>query len=326
MTHETIKTRVVGVDIKIERTTVAVIDVRGNIIAMKSFPTGDNPNIGDFSSRLSEEVIRLVEDHGGYESIRSMGICCPSSNYMTGCIENAANLPWKGVVPLAAMMRDRLGMAVALGNNAYARALGESAFGVAHGMKDFVLITLGSGLGSCAFVGGHYLSGSDGFAGEVGHTCAVEDGRECGCGRKGCLEMYCSRRGVLMTARELMAACSTPSKMRQTESLTPELIASFCEMGDELAIETLRRTGMMLGIGMSSYASIINPEAFIFTGSVSRLGDWLLDPAWESFNEHVFHNIQGRVRFLVSQFNESEANLLGASVLAWNVKEYSLFK
>lgn len=326
MIHETIKTRVVGVDIEIDTTTLAVIDVRGDIIASESFNTGTNPNIGDFASVLSERVVTLVENNGGYESIRSLGICCPSANYMTSCIENAPNLPWKGVVPLAAMMRDRLGLAVALGNNAYARGLGELAFGVAHGMKNFVLMTLGGGVGSCIFVNGQYYPGGDGFAGEIGHSLAHHDGRQCGCGNSGCLEMYCSRKGILLTAQEVMSESDKPSKMRLTEDLTPEIIVSFCEMGDELAIETMRRTGDVLGSALSVYATIINPEAFIFTGSVSHLGDWLFDPAWESFNDHVFHNIKGKVKFLSSQFDEKEANMLGASVLAWNVKEYSLFK
>lgn len=138
--------------------------------------------------------------------------------------------------------------------------------------------------------------------------------------------MYCSKKGILMTAQEVMEERTEPSKMRLTEALTPELIVTFCEMGDELAIETMRRTGETLGIGLANYGTIINPEAFIFTGSVSHAGDWLLDPAWESFNAHVFHNIKSKVKFLSSQFEEREANLLGASVLAWNVKEYSLFK
>jgi glucokinase len=326
MIHETIKTRVVGVDIQIDTTTLAVIDVRGNIIARESFNTGTNPNIGDFASILSERVMSIVEQNGGYESIRSLGICCPSANYMTACIENAPNLPWKGVVPLAAMMRDRLGLAVALGNNAYARGLGELAFGVAHGMKDFVLLTMGGGVGSCIFINGQYYAGHDGFAGEIGHSMARHNGRLCGCGNKGCLEMYCARKGIRMTAQEVMAESDKPSKMRLIEDLTVDQIVAFCDMGDELAIETLRRTGHVLGETLANYATTVNPEAFIFTGSVSRCGDWLFDPAWESFNEHIFQNIKGKVKFLLSQFDEREANLLGASVLAWNVKEYSLFK
>ena len=326
MIYEMTKTRVVGVSISLERTTTAVVDVRGNIIAKDDFPTGNNPNVGDFASRLSENIVNLVEANGGYESIRSVGICCPSANFQTGSIVNAPNLPWKGVVPLAAMIRDRMGLAVALGNNAHVRALGEQAYGVAHGMKDFILITLGSGMGSCIVSNGLPHLGRDGFAGEIGHSCAKHGGRQCGCGNKGCLEMYTSWKGLVLTARELMAESREPSKMREVEDLTADIISSLCNEGDALAVEVIRRTGYMLGIGLANYASMINPEAIIITGSVARLGERLLDPALEAFNSHVFHNIEGKVKFLLSHFDENEANLLGASVLAWNVKEYSLFK
>ena len=325
MTHESMKTRVVGVDIRLERTTTAIIDVRGNIIAKDEFPTGDSPNVSDFTSVLSENIINLVEANGGYESIRSVGICCPSANFQTGCVENAPNLPWKGVVPLAAMVRDRMGLAVALGNNAHVRALGEHAYGMAHGMRDFIVVTLGNGVGSCIFSNGTAHLGRDGFAGEIGHSCAQRDGRQCGCGNKGCLEMYTSGKGVVMTAKELLAESDQPSLMRQADNLSASLISSFCDQGDALAIETMRRTGYILGIGLANYASIVNPEAIIFTGGVAHAGNYLFDPMEESFNAHVFHNIQGKVKFFVSQIEDSEANLLGASVLAWSVKEYSLF-
>ncbi len=326
MTYEIIKPRVIGVDISLERTTTAVVDVRGNVHARADFLTGDNPNIGDFASRLSENIVNLVETNGGYDSIRSIGICCPSANFLTGCIENAPNMPWKGVVPLAAMMRDRMGLAVALGNNAHVRALGEQAYGVAHGMKDFILVTLSSGFGSCIVSNGQPHLGCDGFAGEIGHTCAVQGGRLCGCGNKGCLEMYTSSKGIVMTAKEVMGESHEPSKMREVGELSVDVISSLCNQGDTLALEVMRRTGYMLGVGLANYASMINPEAIIFTGDVVRAGDCLLDPTIEAFNSHVFHNVEGKVKFLISQFDESEANLLGASVLAWNVKEYSLFK
>ena len=326
MIYEMTKTRVVGVNISLESTTTAVVDVRGNVIAKDDFPTGDNPNVGDFASRLSENIVNLVEANGGYEIIRSVGICCPSANFLTGCIENAPNLPWKGVVPLAAMMRDRMGLAVALGNNAHVRALGEQAYGLAHGMKDFILITLGSGMGSCIFSNGQPHLGRSGFAGEIGHTCAKQGGRLCGCGNRGCLEMYTSRRGIVQTAKELMAESSEPSKMRDVEALSADIVSALCNEGDVLALEVMRRTGYMLGVGLANYASMVNPEAIIFTGKVARYGDCLLNPAIDAFNSHVFHNVEGKVKFLLSHFDESEANLLGASVLAWNVKEYSLFK
>lgn len=326
MTYEIIKTRVVGVDISLERTTTAVVDVRGNVYATDDFLTGSNPNVGDFASRLSENIVNLVEANGGYESIRSIGICCPSANFLTGCIENAPNMPWKGVVPLVAMMRDRMGLAVALGNNAHVRALGEQAYGVAHGMKDFILVTLSSGLGSCIVSNGQPHLGCDGFAGEIGHTCAVVGGRLCGCGNKGCLEMYTSSKGIVMTAKEVMAESHEPSKMREVEELSVDIISSLCNQGDALALEVMHRTGYILGVGLANYASMVNPEAIIFTGDVIHAGNCLLDPTIEAFNSHVFHNVEGKVKFLISQFDESEANLLGASVLAWNVKEYSLFK
>lgn len=320
------KTRVVAVDIRLERTTTAIIDVRGSILARDEFSTGDSANVGDFTSLLSENIVNLVENNGGYESIRSIGICCPSANFMTGCIENAPNLPWRGVVPLAAMMRDRMGLAVALGNNAHVRTLGEHAYGVAHGMKNFILITLGGGMGSCIFSNGVPHLGRDGFAGEIGHTCAKLDGRQCGCGNKGCLEMYTSAKGVVLTAKEVLAESDAPSMMRQVEHLSSSIVASLCERGDALATETMRRTGYWLGVGLANYASIVNPEAIVLTGGVIHAGDYLLEPMEASFNAHVFHNIEGKVKFLVSQFNDSDANLLGASVLAWQVKEYSLFK
>lgn len=328
MTHENIKTRVVGVNINLERTAMAVVDVRGNMEVREEFPTGTNTNIGDYASLLSEKIVNMVEGHGGYETIRSVGVCCPSANFMSGCIENAANLPWKGIIPLAAMMRDRLGLAVALGNNAHVRALGEHAYGVAHGMKDFILVTIGSGLGSCVFSNGMPHLGLGGFAGEIGHTCARHGGRPCGCGNRGCLEMYVARKGIRLTAAEVLAEHKEASPLRDVElaTLQPDQLRAFCDQGDPLAIEVMRRTGYLLGIGLANYASVINPEAIVFTGNVVHTGNWLLDPAYESFNSHVFHNIEGKVRFLTSHIDESEANLLGASVLAWNVKEYSLFK
>jgi glucokinase len=267
-----------------------------------------------------------VEQNGGYETIRSVGMCSPSGNYRTSSIENAPNMPWKGVVPLAAMLRDRLGMAVALANNAHAMALGEQTFGAAHGMRDFAVISMGHGLGSCFFSNGLVHLGNDGFAGEVGHACFIPNGRLCGCGKRGCLETYCAANGIVTTAKEVMKERSEPSMMREVETLSPKIIQNFCDLGDVLAIETYRRTGYWLGMGLANYASILNPEAFIFTGGVAQAGKWLFEPANEAFEEHVFHNIQGKVKFLVSNLENRTRNMLGASVLAWNVKEYSLFK
>jgi glucokinase len=326
MIQDQLKTRVVGVDIDVDTTACAVVDIRGNILGQCSFVTSDYNSIGDFVSVLTEHIIQLSEANGGYENIRSVGISIPSGNFKTGCIENAPNLPWKGVVPLAAMLRDQLGMAVALANNAHVMALGEQAFGAAHGMRDFVVVSLGSGMGSCIFSNGNVHLGADGFAGEVGHSCIKPGGRQCGCGKQGCLETYTAWRGILTTAKEVMEESPEPSKMRMVEQLTPKIIAEFCEQGDALAIETYRRTGYMLGVGLANYASVVNPEAFIFAGPISKAGRWLLEPASNSFEDHVFHNLEGKVKLVLSTIDDDVRNVLGASVLAWEVKEYSLFK
>ena len=326
MIQNGIKTRVVGVDISLERTSIGIVDIRGEIIAKDCFVTSEHPYIGDYLSVLCEHILNLVEANGGYDSIRSVGICSPSGNYRTCSIENAPNMPWKGVVPLAAMLRDRLGLAVALANNAHAMALGEQAFGSAHGMCDFAIISIGHGLGSCFFSNGLVHLGNDGFAGEFGHTCFIPNGRLCGCGKRGCLEAYTAANGIVLTAKEVMAERSEPSMMRNVERLSPKIIQDFCELGDELAIETYRRTGYYLGLGLANYASILNPEAFVFTGGIAQAGKWLFEPANESFEEHVFHNTKGRVKFMTSTLENRTRNMLGASVLAWGVKEYSLFK
>ena len=326
MIQNGIKTRVVGVDISLERTSIGIVDIRGNIIATDCFVSSEHPYIGDYVTVLCEHIMNLVDQNGGYESIRSVGVCAPSGNYRTSSIENAPNMPWKGVVPLAAMLRDRLGMAVALANNAHAMALGEQTFGAAHGMRDFAVISIGHGLGSCFFSNGIVHLGNDGFAGEVGHTCFIPNGRQCGCGKRGCLETYTAANGIVMTAQEVLAERPEPSMMRQVERLSPKLIQELCEQGDELAIETYRRTGYCLGLGLANYASVLNPEAFVFTGGIAQAGKWLFEPANEVFEEHVFHNLQGKVRFLVSNLENRTRNMLGASVLAWGVKEYSLFK
>ena len=322
-----IKTRVVGVDIRDVRTTYAVVDIRGEIIAMDYFMTMDYPDVSDYVSALSEKIIMLVEENGGYELVRSVGMSAPSANFMTGCIENAANMPWKGVIPLAAMLRDRLGLAVALANDAHVTALGEKAFGSAHGLKDFVVVSIShGGLGSCIFMDGKPHLGVNGFAGEVGHSCVEVGGRECGCGRRGCLETYCSDKGLVKTVEELLQAEELPSALKGLKNISVQSVAYYCDQGDQVAIEAMRRLGFMLGLGLANYASILNPEAIILTGDMMQAGKWLLKPMRKSFDEHVFHNIQGETRLLVSILKEGERDVLGASALAWDVKEYSLFK
>ena len=322
-----IKTKVVGVDISNELTTYAIVDVRGNILAEDSFPTQDYPDVNNFVTSLSEKIVMLVEANGGYETIRSIGVSSPSASSVSGCIENAANLPWKGVVPLSAMLRDRIGLAVGLSNDAHVSALGEYTFGSAHGMRNFIIVSLGVGIGSCFFAEGDEHQGHSGYAGEFGHTCVAPDsGRLCGCGHRGCLEAYVGAKGIVLTAQEVMQESDKTTLMRDLEKLSPRTIAECCDKGDELAIEVYRRTGHVLGLGLANYASIVDPEAIILTGGVSHAGKWIVDPAYESFENHVFGNLRGKVKILTSQLNDRERDVLGASALAWSVPEYSLFK
>ena len=327
MIDDKIKSKVIGINVDTTTTTIAVVDLRGNIVAQDSIPTQNFPNVNNFVEALSERVVMLAENNGGYENIRSVGMCAPSANYLTGCIENAANMPWKGIVPIAAMLRDSIGLAVALGNDAHVTALGEWAYGVAHGMDNFIVVTLvGSGLGSCFFSNGQAHLGSEGFAGEFGHTCIEDGGRQCSCGRKGCLEEYVSTRGIIQTARDLMEASDAPSTLRQLPELTLDAIAACADQGDEMAKEVWKRTAEILGRALSNYASVINPEAIVLTGMLINYVDRMWPAMEKAFLENVFGNIRDKVKVVVSKINDHERNVLGASALAWKVKEYSLFK
>ena len=326
MEEENIKLRVMGIDISNEMTTYAIVDLRGNIIAEDNFVTTDYLNINQFVTKLTDCMVELMEAKGGFMSVRSVGISCPSANFLTGCIVNAPNLPWKGTIPLAAMVRDRLGLAVAVANDAHVSALAEYTYGTAHGMEDFVIVSLGIGLGSCFFSRGRGHRGFRGFAGEVGHACIIDHGRKCGCGKEGCLEAYCATHGIIQTAKELMAESNEPSLMRDIDNLTPRDITECCEKDDELAKEVYRRTGYLLGLGLANYACIIDPQLVVVTGGISKAGKWLMEPARKSFNEHVFGNMRDNIKIVTSLMNNREREVLGAAALAWTIPEYSLFK
>jgi len=326
MNNNIIKRHVVGVDVSTDLTTYAIVDVQGVILAKESFPTSDYPNVNEYVSVLSEKILMLVESNGGYESVRSVGISAPSGNFLTGSMENAANMPWKGHVPLAAMLRDRLGLAVALGNDAHVTAVGEKVFGAARGLSNFIVVTIShGGLGSCVFIDGHPHLGSEGFAGEFGHICINENGRQCSCGRRGCLEEYASARGLAKTVRELIRNGRT-SILQDTEDLTPQAIADACEKGDEVAIEAFQTTGRILGNALATYASLVDPESIILTGGMTVYSKWMLDVMKGTFEANIFQNLKGKVKIVNSPLNNNERDVVGASALAWEVKEYSLFK
>jgi glucokinase len=216
---------------------------------------------------------------------------------------------------------------VALGNDAHITTLGEHVYGTAHGMQNFIVVSFGhGGIGSCMYSNGMPHLGSNGSAGEIGHTCIVDGGRLCSCGRHGCLEAYASDRGIIQTARELMDESDQPSLMRSLEELTVKAIALCCDQGDELALEVFHRTGEVLGIALANVASILDPEAVILADQPADVFKWLLEPTKEVFNRNVFGNIRDKVRLVISDLNNNERDVLGAAALAWTVKEYSLFK
>lgn len=322
----TVKSRVIGVDVSKDQTTYAIVDVRGNIIAKDFFPTSDYPEINKFVDVLCGRIFELAVNNGGIEQIRSVGVSVPSGNFATGCIENSPNMPWKGTVPLAALMRDRLGLAVAVGNDSHVIALGEHMFYGAHGFKEFAIVTIGHGLGNAFFSKNTIHLGANGFAGELGHTCVQDHGRKCECGLEGCLETYVAAKGIVRTAREMMEESDEPSMMRDFAKLSPKDITFCCDSGDKMAIEVYRRTGYLLGIGLANFAAICDPEAIILTGGITKAGKWLIEPTTQSFNEHLFHNLRGKTRLIQSTISSRERDVLGASALAWEVKEYSLFK
>lgn len=317
--------RVIGIDITATKATYAVVDVRGNIIARDSFLLDEYKDVNRFVLALSEKLVELIMANGGFERFRSVGIGAPSATFRTGSIENASNLPWKGVIPLSVMLRDSLGLAVAVGNDCHVAGLAEHTFGCAHGMKDFIVINLDDGFGSIIFSNGMAHLGAHGFAGEIGHACAIHNGRQCTCGNKGCLEAYTAKRGVEQTAREMLETWDKPSLLHDVEKLTTSEIIRCCDEGDELAQIVYRRTAGALGHGLANYASIFDPEAIILTGGVTKAGKWLMEPLVESFNSHVFPNLIGRTKFMFSAIDDEDRNILGASVLAWEIKEYSLF-
>lgn len=325
MEQTTLKTKVIGAHINPDITRIGIVDSRANILAETQFSTTDYPDISDYVDKFCSVVTEFLVDNNCFEDIRSIGISCSNANFKTECIENANNLPWKGIVPITSMLRDRLGIAVAIGNNCHAASLAEAHYGCAHGVNEFIYLNIGFGVGGYMFVRGKEHLGANGFAGEIGHTCVKDGGRQCECGLRGCLETYVSVKGIQKTAHEIMDESDKPSLMRNAEKLSPDVLVDFCERGDELAIETFRRTGYILGMGLATFSTMFDPELIIIGGILSKAGHWLIDPACESYDKHVFRNIKNKVKLVISTMPNGEREIIGASALAWQVKAYSLF-
>lgn len=310
----------VGIDIGGTNSKLGLADQNGVLFAESSISTTDYHEIDGFIAALHAEVVKMVENSGGQFEIVGVGIGAPNANYHTGCIENAANLVWKGNVPVVDKMRAYFpNIPVLMTNDANAAAIGEMIFGGAKGMKDFVLITLGTGVGSGFVANGEMIYGHDGFAGELGHTIIVRGGRSCGCGRKGCLETYTSAQGIKRTVFELLAERPWDSPLKKVcyDELTSEMIYKAAKTGDPLAIETFEVTGRILGEALADMVAITSPEAIFMFGGLARAGEFIFDPVRRHMEANLLYNYKGKVKVLPSKLEGKNIAVLGASALAW---------
>lgn len=327
MTQENlIKPYVIGLDLGGTNSVFGIVDSRGDIKATTAIKTQGYETVDEYVEASVEALQIIIDQVGGIDKIKAMGIGAPNGNYYTGTIEFAPNLSWghNGIVPLAKMFSDKLGIPVALTNDANAAAIGEMTYGVARGMKNFIVITLGTGVGSGIVINGQLVYGSDGFAGELGHVIMNRvNGRPCGCGRKGCLEAYCSATGVARTARELVETTDEPSLLRDMPAadITSLDVSIAASKGDALAKRIYEFTGNMLGEACADFAAFSSPEAFIFFGGLTKAGALLMDPIKKAYEENVLNIFKGKAKFLVSGLDGSSAAVLGASAVGWDINE-----
>lgn len=317
------KSLVIGLDLGGTNSVFGVVDSKGEIIATTSIKTQAYPSVDQYVMESVKAVKQIAEQVGGMEKIRAMGIGAPCGNYYKGTIEHAANLVWaKGIVPLANMFVNELGIPVVVTNDAKAAAMGEMKYGVAVGMNNFVELTLGTGVGSGIVANGQLIYGFDGFAGELGHMIVEPDGRPCGCGRKGCLETYCSATGVVRTAIAMLEESSEATSLRDiaTDKLTSYEVYKAAMAGDAMAQEVFKQTGRRIGIACANIATFLSPEAFIFFGGLAQAGELLLRPIEKAYNENVLSLYKGKARFLMSGLDGAKAAILGASAIAWDLK------
>lgn len=318
------KPYVIGIDIGGTNSVFGVVDARGTILYNGSIKTGIYEDVNDYVSALADGMKEVIAKAGGPEKIKGIGVGAPNGNYFNGCIEFAPNLPWKGKIPLAQLISGKTyGIPVTLTNDANAAAIGEMTYGAARGMKDFIEITLGTGVGSGIVIGGTLVYGHDGFAGELGHVTMRQNGRLCGCGRHGCLEAYASATGVARTAREILMTRTEKSSLRDLnpEAITSKDVYDAAVKGDMLAVEIFEFTGNILGEALSNFVAFSSPEAIILFGGLTKAGDLILNPVKRAMDANMLKVFLGKTKLLVSQLKESDAAVLGASALGWEVKD-----
>ena len=313
------KKYVVGVDVGGQTTKIGVVDTQGNILAQTVIRSDEYDSFEPYADTLAQAIDSVIAAAGVKGQVRGVGVGAPNGNYYEGAIALAPNLAWaKTYVPFSKVMTEKLsGLSVTLTNDANAAAMGEMAYGIAKGMKNFIMITLGTGVGSGIVINGEMVYGHDGFAGELGHTCAVRGGRRCGCGKEGCLETYCSAVGAAKTAREWLEMTDEPSLLRGMENISSKDIYDAAKQGDALAKRVFDFTGRILGRSLADFVAFSAPEAIVLFGGLARSREFLEGPIKDSLNENVLPLWRGKVKVLFSALKESDAAILGASALAW---------
>jgi len=316
------KPYVIGMDMGGTNTVFGIVDTRGNVISKSAVKTSTHSDVNLYIDDIYVELMKLIDAAGGIDKIKGIGVGAPNGNYYTGNIEFAPNLPWKGVIPFANLMADKFSVPTALTNDANAAAVGEMTYGAARGMKNFIMITLGTGVGSGIVIDGKVVYGHDGFAGELGHVIVMRNnGRTCGCGRSGCLEAYASATGVARSAREILESNNKSSLLRNIpiEDITSKDVFDAAMEGDEIAIEIFNFTGRILGEAFADFVTFSAPEAIILFGGLSKAGDLIMKPIKENMEKNLLNIWKGKVKVLFSELKEADAAVLGASALAWEI-------
>lgn len=310
----------IGIDIGGTGTKFGIVDRVGNVLFSSEISTKKHKEVDTFIDELYNSLSVLIKRAGGIGRMKGIGVGAPNGNFYSGTIEYAPNLPWRGIIPLAKLIQDKFQLPVALTNDANAAAIGEMMYGAAQGMKDFIMITLGTGVGSGIVANGHLIYGHDGFAGELGHTIIIPDGRyHEGTGKKGSLESYASATGVKLTALEVLDHTDKPSVLRDVpkEEMDSRKVYDAAIEGDEVAKEIFEYTGKILGMALANAVMFSSPEAIILFGGLTKAGDLLLKPTREHMEANLIQVFQNKVKILVSHLKESDAAILGASALAW---------
>lgn len=311
---------VIGIDIGGTGTKFGIVDRDGNVLFSSEISTKKHATVESFINELYDALSELIERSGGNGRIKGIGVGAPNGNFYTGTIEYAPNLPWKGIIPLAELIEAKFKLPVTLTNDANAAAIGEMMYGAAKGMKDFIMITLGTGVGSGIVANGQLIYGHDGFAGELGHTIVIPDGRfHPGTGKKGSLESYASATGVRNTAIEILEKTTEPSILRDVpaDKLDSKSVYEAAIQGDKVALEIFEFTGKILGLALANAIMFSSPEAIVLFGGLTKAGDLILKPTKEHMEANLIQVFQNKVKILVSHLKESDAAILGASALAW---------